>query len=194
MIRQLLSEIRPGLVLFLLLSLLTGLVYPAVTTGIARVALPREANGSLIERNGKIVGSELIAQPFTSSRYFWPRPSGCGYNGAASSGSNLAPSNPALADAVKTRVADFHTSDALNLAPVPPDLALASGSGLDPHITVEGALWQVPRIARERGLAEDEVRKLVARQTEGRTFGVLGEKRVNVLRLNIALDEQPNAD
>jgi K+-transporting ATPase ATPase C chain len=191
MLKQALRETRAALVMLLLFTALTGIIYPAVLTGVAQTLFPRQAKGSLVERGGHVVGSDLIAQPFASARYFWPRPSAAGYNAAASSGSNLAPSNPALVDAVKARVADYRTSDTLNLSPVPVDLALASASGLDPHISVEAALWQVPRVARERHLSESVVRELVEQKTEKRTFGVLGEERVNVLRLNLALDARP---
>lgn len=188
MLKSLVREIRPAIVLFAVYTILTGVIYPGVVTAVGQALFPRQANGSLIEREGKIIGSELIAQSFTSPRHFWPRPSACGYNAAASSGSNLAMSNPALADAVKARVSDYRTSDTLNAAPVPVDLALASASGLDPHISAEAALWQVPRIARERGMTEEALEALVSAHTEARTFGVLGEERVNVLGLNLALD------
>lgn len=188
MLQTVVREARPAAVLMAALTLVTGVLYPGVVTGIAQAVFPAQANGSLVERQGSPVGSELIGQGFTSPRYFWSRPSACGYNAAASSGSNLAMSNPALVDAVRQRVADMRTSDTLNAAPVPVDLVLASGSGLDPHISVEAALWQVPRIARERAIAEEKVRAVVAEATEGRTFGILGEPRVNVLNLNLLLD------
>ena len=188
MLKSLIRETRPAIVVFALLTVLTGVVYPGVVTGVGQVLFPKQANGSLIERNGKVVGSSLIAQGFTSTRYFWPRPSGCGYNAAASSGTNLATTNPALVDGVKAHIADYKTSDTLAAAKVPVDMVLASASGLDPHISVEAALWQVPRIAHERGMTEDAVKALVAQHTEGRTFGLLGEERVNVLELNLGLD------
>ncbi|HEU0204645.1 MAG TPA: potassium-transporting ATPase subunit KdpC [Burkholderiaceae bacterium] len=186
-----LTDLRRAVVLFLLLTVITGLVYPGVVTGIAQLLMPARANGSLIERNGKAVGSELIGQPFSDLKYFWGRPSATGpqpYNGLASGGSNQGPTNPALADAVKERVAGLRAADPENKAPVPPDLVNASASGLDPHISPAAAEYQVARVARERKLDIAKVRALVAEHTEGRQFGVLGEPRVNVLALNLALD------
>lgn len=183
--------IRPALVLLAFFTILTGLIYPLVITGIAQVIFPSQANGSLITQNSQIVGSELIGQAFTDPKYFWPRPSATGpvaYNGAASSGSNLGPSNPALKEAVRARVQALHKADPTNTAPIPVDLVTASGSGLDPQISVAAALYQASRVARARGLDENTVRDLIAKNTVGRDFAVLGEPRVNVLKLNLALD------
>ena len=185
------AHIRPALVLLIVLSVLTGLIYPAVVTGIAQLVFPRQANGSLIVRDGKVVGSSLIGQPFDDPKYFWGRPSATSpfpYNAAASSGSNLGPTNPALYDAVKGRVETLRTADPGNTAPVPVDLVTASGSGLDPHISPAAALYQVGRVAKARKLDESAVRQLVERHTAGRQLGFLGEPRVNVLALNLALD------
>jgi K+-transporting ATPase ATPase C chain len=185
------AHIRPALVLLIVMSVLTGLIYPAVVTGIAQLVFPRQANGSLIVRDGKVVGSSLIGQPFDDPKYFWGRPSATSpfpYNAASSSGSNQGPTNPALYDAVKGRVEALRTADPGNTAPVPVDLVTASGSGLDPHISPAAALYQVGRVAKVRKLDESAVRQLVERHTEGRQLGVLGEPRVNVLTLNLALD------
>lgn len=179
------SIFRPALTLTVIFLLLTGLAYPIAMTGIAQVLFPVAANGSIIRVGDKVVGSALIGQSFTSDRYFHGRPSAAGkdgYDATASSGSNLAPSSKALIDAVKGRVSD------LGGGPVPDDLVLASASGLDPDISPEAALFQVPRIAKARALDENKVKALVAAQTHDRQFGVLGEPRVNVLDLNLALD------
>jgi len=179
------------LLLFVLLTLLTGAVYPALVTLAARVLFPSQAEGSVITVDGRAVGSSLIGQPTSSPRYFHGRPSATGrvpYDSAASAASNLGPLNPALADAVAARVAALRAEDPGNAAPIPVDLVTASGSGLDPHISPAAAQWQVARVARARGLDESRVRTLVAEHTEGRTFGLLGEPRVNVLELNLALD------
>jgi K+-transporting ATPase ATPase C chain len=187
------ASFLPSLRMLVVLSVLTGLVYPLATWGIAQLAFPGAANGSLIERNGKAVGSALIGQPFDDPKYFWSRPSATSpqpYNGASSSGSNQGPRNPALADAVKDRIKALRDADPGNTAPVPVDLITASGSGLDPHISVAAAEYQIARVAKVRGLPPDRVRDLVAQATEGRTFGVLGESRVNVLKLNLALDRK----
>jgi len=187
-----LKQLRASIVVVGLLTLLTGVVYPLATTGLAQLIFPRQANGSLIARDGQILGSELIGQPFSDPRYFWGRPSATGpfpYNAAASSGSNLGPTNPTLEEAVKARVEALQAVDPGNIQPIPVDLVTASGSGLDPHISVAAALYQVPRVARERSLSEAQILALVDEHTEGRQFGFLGEPRVNVLRLNLALDE-----
>ena len=183
--------VRQSIVMLALMTVLTGIVYPAVVTAIAQVAFPSAANGSLIERDGKTLGSERIGQPFSDPKYFWSRPSATAPfadNSAASSGSNLGPANSALTDAVKQRIEALRAADPDNTAPVPIDLVTASGSGLDPHISPAAAAYQVDRVARVRGLRRPDVEKLVAAATEGRTFGVLGEPRVNVLKLNLALD------
>ncbi|MGQ3002409.1 MAG: potassium-transporting ATPase subunit KdpC [Hydrogenophaga sp.] len=182
---------RPALVLFVLLSLVTGLLYPFFVTGVAQAVFPHQANGSLIERQGQAVGSELIGQPFTQAGHFWGRPSATGpmaYNAGASSGSNLGPNHPALAEAVKARIDALRAADPGNTAPVPVDLVTASASGLDPHISLAGARYQVARVARSRGLAPEQVNALVDQHTETSLFGFLGEPRVNVLALNLALD------
>jgi K+-transporting ATPase ATPase C chain len=173
------------------LTLLTGVAYPLLVTGIVQLAFPHAANGSAIERDGRVVASALLGQPFDAPEYFWSRPSATApfpYNAAASGGSNLGPRNPALAAAVKARIAALRAADPGNAAPVPADLVTASASGLDPHISVAAAEYQVARVARARALPEDAVRALVARHTEGRALGVLGEPRVHVVALNLALD------
>jgi K+-transporting ATPase ATPase C chain len=185
------QHLRPALMTLLLLTILTGVVYPLVVTGIAQVVFPFQANGSLIVKGGKPVGSALIGQPFDDPRYFWGRPSATtpfGYNAGSSSGSNLSPTNPDLIKAVQGRVDALHAADPGNTAPVPVDLVTASGSGLDPHISPAAALYQVSRVARERKLDAAKVRELVEQHTEGRFLGMLGEPRVNVLALNLALD------
>ena len=182
--------LRPALVLFALLTLVTGLLYPLLVTGVAQAVLTEEANGSVIVREGKTVGSTLIGQRFTQPGYFWSRPSSTGpeaYNASASGGSNLGPSNPALAEAVKARIAALRAADPGNTAPVPVDLVTASASGLDPHISLAAARYQAARVARARGLAPEQVNGLVDAHTEGVWFGFLGEPRVNVLALNLAL-------
>lgn len=186
------GQLKPALIILLLLTLITGILYPLLITGIAQVAFPAQANGDIIIHNGKVVGSSHIGQPFTSPKYFWGRPSATSpvsdYAGL-SSGSNLGPSNPALTDAVKARVAALHTADPSNTQPIPVDLVTASGSGLDPDISVAAALYQIPRVARERNLSETSVHALVTAHTEPRQFGIFGEPRVNVLQLNLALDD-----
>lgn len=185
------TELRPALVLFVLLSLVTGLAYPLAVTGVAQLAFPAQANGSLIVRDGQVVGSELIGQAFSDPTHFWSRPSATSpmpYNAANSGGSNLGPNNPALADAVKGRIEALRAADPAQTAPVPVDLVTTSGSGLDPHISRAAADWQVPRVARVRGLDEAKLRALVEQHTEQPLLGFIGEARVNVLRLNLALD------
>lgn len=188
------ARLRSALMVFFILTILTGVAYPLAVTGIAQLLFPYQANGSLIYKDGKPIGSTLIGQPFDDPKYFWGRPSATApfpYNAAASSGSNLGPTNPALTEAVKTRVAALKAADPANDAPVPVDLVTASGSGLDPHISPAATEYQVRRVARARGLDEAVVRQLAAQQTEERQFGFLGERRVNVLKLNLALDRRP---
>jgi K+-transporting ATPase ATPase C chain len=187
--------IRPAFTLFILLSIITGLIYPLLVTGIGQAAFPTQAAGSLIERDGKPVGSRLIGQNFTDPKYFWGRPSATSpypNNAAASSGSNLGPLNPALKEAVESRVKALRAADPGNTAPVPVDLVTASASGLDPHISPAAAEYQLNRVARARRLAPETVRNLVAQQTADRQWGVFGEPRVNVLELNLALDRLPS--
>jgi len=190
------SEIVPALRMLVVLTALTGLVYPLVMTGIAQIAFPKAANGSLIVINGKTLGSTLIGQPFDDPKYFWSRPSATSpqpYNGASSGASNQGARNPALADAVKDRIKALRDADPDNKAPVPVDLVTASGSGLDPHLSVAAAEYQIGRVAKARSLPEQQVRSLVSENTDARTFGILGEPRVNVLALNLALDRAGGA-
>jgi K+-transporting ATPase ATPase A chain len=186
------KQVRSALVVFFLLTILTGIIYPLVVTGISQMIFPTQANGNLIVHDGKVAGSALIGQPFTSPGYFWGRPSSTSpapYNAGLSSGSNLGPSNPALISAVKARAEALHAADPGNTLPIPVDLVTSSGSGLDPDISIAAANYQVSRIARERNLSESDVSALVARQTQNRQFGLLGESRINVLKLNLALDD-----
>lgn len=188
---MILSNVRPALVMIVLMTILLGALYPAAVTAIAAVIFPWQANGSVIEKDGRAIGSALIGQPFSDPGHFWSRPSATGpypYNAAASSGSNQGPLNPALTDAVTARVKALHDADPGNTAPVPADLVTASASGLDPHISRAAAEYQVARVAKARDLDPAQVRALVEEFTEGRQFGFLGEPRVNVLRLNIQLD------
>jgi len=185
------TALRPAVVLFLLLTLLTGIVYPLVVTAIAQVLFPPQAAGSILTRDGHAIGSVLIGQSFSDPGRFWGRPSATTpqpYNGIASNASNLGPLNPALTDAIKTRIATLRAADPGNTAPVPVDLVTASGSGLDPHISVAAADYQAARVARARGLPPARVQALIAAHAEGRLLGVIGEPRVNVLELNLALD------
>jgi len=185
------TQIRPAIVSLILFTLITGGLYPLAVTGIAQLIFPRQANGSLIVRNGKTLGSGLIGQPFDDPKYFWGRLSSTAdfsYNAAASSGSNYGPLNAALFAAVQARISALHAADPGNTQPIPVDLVTASGSGLDPDISIAAAMYQVPRVARARGMTESAVTALVNRYTEGRQLGFLGEPRVNVLRLNLALD------
>jgi K+-transporting ATPase ATPase C chain len=185
------DQLRPALTMLLLLTVLTGLVYPLAVTGLAQMFFPDQANGSLIVRENKVIGSKLIGQYFDKPEYFWSRPSATSpfaYNAAASGGSNLGPTNPLLIEAVKARIVALRAADPGHDLPIPVDLVTASGSGLDPHISPAAALFQVKRVARARNLDETTVYKLVGQHTEERQFGVLGERRVNVLQLNLALD------
>lgn len=194
------AQLRPAVVLLALLTVITGGIYPLAVTGIVQVVFPSQANGSLIVQDGQAVGSRLIGQPFDAPEYFWGRLSATSpfpynaYNAdhlTGSSGSNLGPLNPALVAAAQARIDALHAVDPDNAAPIPVDLVTASGSGLDPDISVAAALYQLPRVARERGLTETQVRALVEANTSGRQFGLLGEQRVNVLALNLALDALP---
>jgi K+-transporting ATPase ATPase C chain len=182
--------LKPALLLLLALTLVTGVAYPLLVTGIAQLVFPNQANGSLLYQDGKLVGSELIGQPFDDPKYFWSRLSATGpfaYNAAASSGSNLGPTNEALIKAVEARARALRQADPNNNQPIPVDLVTASGSGLDPHLSPAAAFYQAPRVARARNLDEGIVRQLVEKNIEGRQLGFLGEPRVNVLRLNLAL-------
>jgi K+-transporting ATPase ATPase C chain len=185
------TMIRPVLAIFGMLTLVTGVAYPLLVTGVAKLAFPAQADGSLVERDGRFVGSALLGQPFSDPRYFCGRPSATApqpYDGAASTGTNQAATNPALAEAVAVRVAALRTADPGNTTPIPIDLVTASGSGLDPHISPAAAAWQIGRVARARGLDVGSVAQLVDRHTTGRTLGLLGEPRVDVLALNLELD------
>ena len=184
--------IRPAIVSLFVFTILTGVIYPLGVTGIAQLFFPSQANGSIIVKEGKAIGSSLIGQPFDDPKYFWGRLSATApfpYNSASSSGSNLAQSNPALVDQAKVRIEALQKADPQATALVPADLATASGSGLDPHISPAAAEYQIQRVAKERKIEEAQVRFLVAAHTEGRQFGILGEPRVNVLKLNLALND-----
>jgi len=184
------SEVRPALVLLLAFTVLCGLAYPLVLTGLAKLVFPCQAEGSLIVRDGRVVGSRLVGQAFSAPEYFWGRLSATApvpYDASASTGSNLGPLNPALLDAARARIAALRAADPGAPGPVPVDLATASGSGLDPHISPAAAEYQVARVSRARGLSPREVRAIVRRRTENRTFGILGEPRVNVLEVNLEL-------
>ncbi|MGO4307951.1 potassium-transporting ATPase subunit KdpC [Cupriavidus sp. RAF12] len=186
------GALRPALTIFVGLSIVTGLLYPGVVTGIASTVFPHQAAGSLIVKDGKTVGSELIGQPFSDPKYFWSRLSATApmpYNGAGSVGSNLGPTNPALTDAAKARIEALRAADPGNTAPVPVDLVTASGSGLDPQISPAAAKYQAARVARVRGIPVEKVNALIAANSEGPGLAVLGEPGVNVLKLNLALDE-----
>lgn len=185
------SELRPALVLFVALMLITGLAYPLLVTGLAQLALPAQANGSLIVRDGQVRGSALIGQHFSDPKHFWGRPSATApmpYNAAGSGGSNLGPTNPALAEAVQARIDLLRAAHPEQTAPIPVDLVTASASGLDPHISRAAAEWQLPRVARARGLSEASLRELLEQHTAWPMFGFLGEPRVQLLQLNLALD------
>ncbi len=185
------TTIRNSVMSLLLFTVLTGLIYPLAVTGIAQIVLPHQANGSIIVKNGKAFGSELLGQEFSDQKYFWGRISATSpypYNGGSSSGSNLGTNNPDLMKAVQARIDALHAADPGNTAKIPVDLVTASGSGLDPHISPAAAEYQVRRVARARGIDEAQARDLVARHTEGRWLGLLGEPVVNVLELNLALD------
>ena len=185
------AQLKPAIIMLALLTLITGVVYPLAVMVSAQVAFPVQANGSLIVNKGKAIGSKLIGQPFDAPKYFWGRLSATApfpYNAASSSGSNLGPTNPALIDEVQARIKALQAADPANAQPIPVDLVTSSGSGLDPHISPAAAEYQVARVAQARGLDEAQVRQLVAQRTQGRDLGVLGEPRVNVLELNLALD------
>jgi K+-transporting ATPase ATPase C chain len=185
------NMIRPAVSLFIVLTVVTGVVYPLAVTGVAQAAFPHQAEGSLIVKDGKAIGSSLIGQNFTEPKYFWGRPSATGpmpYNASGSGGSNQGPLNPALLDAVKGRIDALKAADPGNASPIPIDLVSASASGLDPHISVAAAQYQAARVARVRGLSDEVVHAAVTRHSEGRLLGLLGEARVNVLELNLDLD------
>ncbi len=186
------KHVRPAAAVIALMTILTGIFYPLVITGLAQLLFLGKANGSMIMKNGKAIGSELIGQPFSDPKYFWSRPSATGpfaYNAGASSGSNFGPINQSYLDGVQKRILDLKAADSLNTLPIPADLVTASGSGLDPHISFAAAQYQLPRVARVRNLNKETIQTLMDQYTEGRQLGFLGETRVNVLKLNLALDE-----
>lgn len=185
------EQLRPAIISIAIFTILTGVLYPLVITGVAQLIFPHQANGSLIVQNGQVVGSELIGQSFDGPRYFWGRLSATSpypYNAAASTGSNLGPTNPALKGEVNARIAALKSADPANISPIPVDLVTSSGSGLDPDISIAAAMYQVPRVVRSRGLSEEVVTALVKLHTQRQQFGFLGEPRVNVLELNMAMD------
>jgi len=187
------AHVRPALVSLVAFTVICGAIYPLVVTGIGQLLFPQQSNGSLISAEGQVFGSKLVGQPFSDAKYFWSRPSATGpfpYNAGASSGSNQGPLNPASHEAVAGRIKALQEADPDNKLPVPVDLVTASGSGLDPHISPAAAAYQVNRVARIRSMSPDQVRSLVAEHTEGRQWGILGEPRVNVLTLNLALDQR----
>jgi K+-transporting ATPase KdpC subunit len=189
MIRE---QLKITILMFIILTIITGIIYPLVITGISQLFFHNQANGSIIVRDGKVIGSSLIGQPFDNAGYFWGRvssTSGEAFNAASSTGSNLGPSNPALLDALKARVNNLQAVDPDNKIPIPVDLATSSSSGLDPHISLAAAYYQIPRIARERKMQQEVVRAIIQKNTENRFLGVIGEPVVNVLRLNLALDD-----
>jgi len=191
-----LKSLRTSIITIVLFTVLTGFIYPLLVTGIAQILFPGKANGSMLMKDGKLIGSQLIGQAFSSPKYFWSRPSATSpyaYDAGASTGSNYGPLNPALLDATAKRVKELRDADPQNTELVPVDLVTASGSGLDPHITVAAAVYQVPRVARSRHVHEGTVKSLVDQYTEGRALGILGEPRVNVLKLNVALDEMKSS-
>jgi K+-transporting ATPase ATPase C chain len=186
--------LRNSLMMLLVMTIITGIAYPLLVTGLSQLLFPSQANGSLIAKNGQPIGSTLIGQSFTEPKYFWGRPSATSpqaNNGTGSGGSNLGPTNPALADAVKERIAALQSADPGNRAPVPVDLVTSSGSGLDPEISPAAAQYQLARVAKARGLSDPQLSLLIAQATSGRQLGLLGEPRVNVLQLNLALDALP---
>ncbi|HYE34782.1 potassium-transporting ATPase subunit KdpC [Methylocaldum sp.] len=186
---------KPAFLMLVIWTALTGLIYPALVTSLAKLLFPSQANGSLIsDQSGKLVGSQLIGQSFSDPKYFWGRPSATSpfpYNGGASGGSNQGPTNPALADAVKARIQALRAADPENQAPIPVDLVTASASGLDPHMSPAAAAYQINRVAKVRRIDPERLRELVIEQTESRQWGLFGEPRVNVLKLNLALDRLP---
>ena len=187
-----LKHLRTAFITLVLFTGITGVLYPLLVTGIAQLIFPEKANGSLIQKNGKLLGSEFIGQQFSNPKYFWSRPSAtspAAYNAGASSGSNYGPTNPALFEVIQKRIKELKDIDPQNTKPIPVDLVTSSGSGLDPHISVVSALYQLSRVARIRRMNEDRIRSLVDQYTEDRQLGFLGEPRVNVLKLNLALDE-----